>query len=92
MPLTLDADGEVQGLVAVFEWDGAVATLAGLATGAAVADADVVAMRADPGTDFVVLGIVMDNDGAGDEVIGRRRKRWRWRSRSNRSSISSGLA
>ena len=67
VPLTLDTTDEVQGLVAAFDWDAAAGVGAGLETGAVLADADVVVTRVEP--TYMVLGVVMDNDGEGGEVI-----------------------
>ena len=67
VPLTLSTNAEIQGLQAIFEWNGANGTGDSLVTGAAIADADVVAMRVE--SNYMVLGVVMDNDGQGGEVI-----------------------
>ena len=68
VPLTLSApDANVEGLVAVFEWDSSVGTGLDLIQGAALADADTVSTRVEAG--FMAIGVVMDNDGQGNEVI-----------------------
>ena len=67
VPLTLSTTGEVQGLQSIFEWSGG-GTGESLVTGAAIASADVIATRVE--SNFMVLGVVMDNDGADGEVIG----------------------
>jgi hypothetical protein len=68
VPLLLDnPDSEIQGLQMIMEWNGANGTGVSIVTGAAIADADVVAMRIE--SDHALLGVVMDNDGAGGEVI-----------------------
>ena len=63
VPLSLSSDASVEGLVAVFEWDGARGRGVDLAPAAAIADADVVEFRV--GDDFVALGVVVDTDGDG---------------------------
>jgi len=70
VPLTLDAVGaDAQGLVAAFEWDAAGGGADSITPGAAIANADIVSMRVDPGANFMVLGVVMDSDGEGGESI-----------------------
>ncbi len=61
VPLTLSTTDEVQGLVAVFEWDGAVGAGEGLLVGAAIQSADTVVRRV--GASFMVLGVVVDSGG-----------------------------
>ena len=69
IPLTLDNEmSDVQGLVAVFEWDSAGGTGDSIVSGAAIADADTVSSRVEAG--FMALGVVLDNDGSGEEIIG----------------------
>lgn len=67
VPLTLTSDSEVQGLVAVMDWDGG--SLAGeeLIPGAAIADADLMTVRVEDA--YAVLGVVIDSDGTGDNFI-----------------------
>ena len=67
VPLSLSTSSELQGLQAIFEWDSANGTGESLVTGATIADADVVAMRVE--SNYMVLGVVMDNDGQDGEVI-----------------------
>ena len=69
VPLTLTADADVQGLVAVFEWDSELAEGIDLLPTAALANADIVSRRVEPG--FAVLGVVVDEDGEGPETIPR---------------------
>jgi hypothetical protein len=67
--LTLSTTDEVQGLVAVFEWDGARGTGVDLTEGAGIAGADVVSTRVE--ADYMVLGVVMDtSDAPTPQVIG----------------------
>jgi len=68
VPLTLDSPiSEIQGLVAVFEWDSSAGTGEDLAAGEALAGADTISRRVEDG--FMVLGVVMDSDGQDGEVI-----------------------
>jgi hypothetical protein len=67
VPLTLTADGDVQGIVAAFDWDGAKLNSSNLVLGAALATADVVVPRIEDS--YAVLGVVMDSDGMGGEII-----------------------
>jgi hypothetical protein len=67
IPLTLTTTDQVQGLVATFDWNGANGTGVGLVEGPELADADVVAIRVEDS--YMVLGVVMDNDGADGEII-----------------------
>jgi hypothetical protein len=68
LPLTLtNTADEVQGLVAAFDWDAGKGTGAALTPAAALASADTVVARVEPS--YMVLGVVMDNDGAGNEII-----------------------
>lgn len=67
IPLTLTAQGNVQGFVAAFDWDGAKLQGLDLVTAAALANADTVVPRIDAG--FAVLGVVMDSDGKDSEII-----------------------
>jgi hypothetical protein len=57
----------VQGLVAAFDWDAAAATGDLLTPAAAIASADVVVSRVAPS--YMVLGVVVDNDGQGANFI-----------------------
>jgi hypothetical protein len=70
VPLRISTTDQVQGLVAAFEWDGTKGTGTGLTLGPLIdtpAKANTVVSRV--GTNFVVLGVVMDSDGTGGEVI-----------------------
>jgi hypothetical protein len=67
VPLTLTSTGQVQGLVAAFDWDAAKLQGANLVSGAAIASANVIVPRVENG--FAVLGVVMDSDGVGNEII-----------------------
>jgi hypothetical protein len=67
IPLTLSTTDQVQGLVAVYEWDSTAGTGEGLVAGTAITTADTVVTRVESG--FMVLGVVMDSDGAGGEII-----------------------
>ncbi|MCZ6793427.1 MAG: hypothetical protein O7J95_07420, partial [Planctomycetota bacterium] len=70
--LRLTTSDEVQGIVAVFQWDGARGTGADLVPAAALAEADTVVTRVE--NDFMVLGVVMDSNPADNggiaEVVG----------------------
>jgi len=66
VPLTLSTTDQVQGLVAAFDWAGG-GTGDSLTPGAVLADADTVVRRVE--ANYMVLGVVMDSDGAGNEVI-----------------------
>ncbi len=65
--LTMTATSDVQGLVFVAEWDGAKLSGANLVPEAVLASADVVVRRIEPA--YVVLGVVMDSNGEGGEII-----------------------
>jgi hypothetical protein len=71
LSLTAQNTDGVQGLQAAADWNTAVITGANLdpadGAGEALNGADVVVPRIDPG--FFVLGVVMDNDGVGGEII-----------------------
>src|SRR5688572_761628 len=67
VPLTLTSDAQVQGLVSAFDWNGADLEGTDLVPGAALSGANVVVKRVQPA--FAVLGVVMDNDGTGGEII-----------------------
>jgi hypothetical protein len=67
LPVLLTTTDQVQGLVVAVDWDGALAEGVGLVAGAALADADTVVFRTEPS--YAVIGVVMDNDGIGGEVI-----------------------
>jgi len=67
VPVTLTSDADVQGLVAAFDWDGAVGTGVDLIDGAALAGAEVVQRRVE--ADYMVLGVVIDIDGVGPDAI-----------------------
>lgn len=70
VPLTLSsAQADIQGLVVVFEWDAAQGSALGLESGTALAEADLVSIRADAGANYMILGVVMDSDGQNGEVI-----------------------
>ena len=70
VPLTLSTTDQVQGLVVAFEWDGTKGTGVDLVRGPVIATnalANTVVIRVEPS--FMVLGVVMDSDGQGGEVI-----------------------
>jgi hypothetical protein len=67
LTLTADADADVQGFVAVFEWDEELAEGIDLIPGAVLRDADVVARRVE--SNYMVLGVVVDEDGQGPDSI-----------------------
>jgi hypothetical protein len=67
IPLTLSTTDQVQGLVAAFDWAASAGTGVSLTPGPAIADADTVVQRVEPS--YMVLGVVMDSDGTGNEVI-----------------------
>ena len=67
VPLVLSATGQVQGLVAAFDWDAGVATGVDLVPASSIASADVVVKRVEAG--YMVLGVVVDNDGVGENFI-----------------------
>ena len=70
VPVTLSTTDQVQGLVACFEWDGTKGTGVDLVRGPVIATnalANTVVIRVEPS--FMVLGVVMDSDGQGGEVI-----------------------
>ena len=68
VPLTLDTTDQVQGLVAAFDWDGALGTGAGLDDGAGIAGADSVFKRIE--ADYMVLAVVVDINGSAPDSIG----------------------
>ena len=65
--LFLASDAEVQGVVAAFDWDGALFSALDLEASSVLAEADLVVRRVEPS--FMVLGVVLDTDGSGGEVI-----------------------
>ena len=65
IPLTLEAEDEIQGLVAAFQWDGTKGVGQNLMLGAVLDTADTVV--ANIMGDFMVLGVVMDSDGLPDD-------------------------
>ena len=67
IPILLSSVTEVQGLVVVFEWDGAVATGQNIVAGQPIQTADLFVSRVE--ANYIVLGVVMDSDGANEEVI-----------------------
>ena len=67
VPLSLSSDSDVQGLVAAFDWDDANGTGVDLNPSAVIADADVVQTRIE--SDYGVIGVVVDTDGAGSVAI-----------------------
>jgi hypothetical protein len=67
VPVTLQNDAETQGVVIAVDWDGAIARGDGVTPGDVLADADTVVPRVED--TYAVLGVVMDSDGMGDEVI-----------------------
>ncbi len=58
---------QVQGLVSAADWDGTKLQGVNLAAGPAIASANVVVRRIEPS--YAVLGVVMDSDGSGGEII-----------------------
>jgi hypothetical protein len=67
VPLTLSSIGDVQGFVAAFDWDPAKLQGVDLITSTDVSKADVIVPRVQDGS--AVLGVVMDSDGQGGEII-----------------------
>lgn len=67
VPLILTADGDVQGVVGAFDWDPAKLQGKNLVPSAAVMTADVIVTRV--ADSYMVLGVVMDSDGVGGEII-----------------------
>ena len=67
VPLTLTSTNQVQGVVAAFEWTAGAGTGSALVPGPAIASADTVVSRVE--ANYMVLGVVMDSDGQGDEII-----------------------
>ena len=67
IPITLNNNDPVQGVVVVVEWDGAIAVGDSLVEGAALADADVVVQRVE--SNYAVLGVVVDNDGSAPDAL-----------------------
>jgi hypothetical protein len=70
VPLTLSTTDQVQGLVAAFDWDGTMGTGSNFVKGPTLddpAEANVYVTRVEPS--YMVVGIVMDADGVGNEVI-----------------------
>ena len=65
--LSLSSDSDVQGLVAAFDWDDANGSGVDLVPSAALADADVVQTRIE--SNYGVIGVVVDTDGAGPVAI-----------------------
>ena len=65
IPLTLEAEDEIQGLVAAFQWDGTKGVGQNLVLGAVLDTADTVVTNIMG--DFMVLGVVMDSDGLPDD-------------------------
>lgn len=69
VPLRLSSTEDVQGLVAVVEWDATKAEALEVVVGPSLAEAEVVVARVEAG--FLVLGAVLDADGIGNDVIPR---------------------
>jgi hypothetical protein len=67
IPLRLSTTDQVEGIVAAFDWDTDAAVGVALVPGPAIAGADTVVQRVE--ADYMVLGVVMDSDGEGDEII-----------------------
>jgi hypothetical protein len=67
VPIRLSASASVQGLVAVFEWEGAFLEGVDLLPGPVLDAADVVARRVE--SSYMVLGVVVDEDGTGPDAI-----------------------
>jgi hypothetical protein len=73
IPITLQSDSDVQGVVVAVDWDASVATGVSITESAAVRDgseagADTVVTRI--GDDFAVLGVVMDSNPEDNGGIG----------------------
>jgi hypothetical protein len=67
VPLTLSTTDQVQGVVAVFEWNAGAGTGSALVPGQAIAAADTIVSRVEG--NYMVLGVVMDSDGQDAEII-----------------------
>lgn len=71
IPLLVSADGDVQGIVLVFDWDAGSATGVDLlpadGAGMALEDADLIQIRVEDS--FMILAVVMDLDGQGAEAL-----------------------
>jgi len=65
--IVLISDSEVQGLITVFDWDGEKLEGRDLTPGSVLESADLIIRRVEP--DYMILGVVMNTDGTGDEVI-----------------------
>ncbi len=65
--LQLTSSAGVEGLSAVFEWNGAIAEGVSLTPAAAIEGVDLLVSRAE--ANFMVLGVVVDTDGSGEFVI-----------------------
>jgi hypothetical protein len=65
--LLLSSTQNVQGLVSAFDWDGSKLEGTNLVQSAALASANTVVKRIEPA--YGVLGVVMDSDGVGGEII-----------------------
>ncbi|MEM7263049.1 MAG: hypothetical protein AAF488_13750 [Planctomycetota bacterium] len=68
VPLRLSTSGQIQGLVAVVQWDDTVVEGLEVSLAGGLAEADLTVQRVERG--YSVLGVVMDSDGQGEEVIG----------------------
>jgi hypothetical protein len=67
IPLLLTSDQPVQGFVAAFDWNPTHLQGISLLPGSVLTDADTVVRRVEP--NYMVLGVVMDSDGTGGEII-----------------------
>jgi len=67
VPLSASSSGDVQGLVAVFEWDGGLVHGVDLTPAASLEFADLIVRRVE--RNFMVLGVVIDDDGSGPHAI-----------------------
>jgi hypothetical protein len=72
VPLTISTTDQVQGLVGAFEWDASKGTGTGFTKGPTLDNApshevDIFQVRVE--SNYAVVGIVMDTDGTGNEVI-----------------------
>jgi hypothetical protein len=65
--IVLVTDAQVQGLVVCMDWDGTRVSGSDLIPGDVLASGDLVVRRIDPA--FLVLGVIMDDDGLENEVI-----------------------
>jgi len=67
IPLTLSTTDQVQAVEAAFEWDAPLGKGKKLTAGPAIAQADLVVTRVEDS--YMVLGVVVDNNGAGPDAL-----------------------